>query len=389
MTIRLVDTGWGRELRSALLLDSTALRIICPFIKSGALQRLLNGHRLGSVQVITRFNLADFAEQVSDIDALRALLNLGAQVRGVQNLHAKLYLFGSSCAVPTSANLTSAALDHNHELGFVSQDASIVERCHAYFDDLWARASGNLTIEQLEDWHVEVMGYRASGSPPFRPSGLGDYGASVGLPAIPSMPSSFGADARQAFVKFLGESDDRVPLSSETIAEVRLSGCHWALTYPVSKRPRSVGEGDAMFISRLTRGPNDIRVFGRALALRRHVPGRDDATPEDIARRFWNDRWPHYIRVYHAEFVAGSMENGVSLNELMATLGAASFASTRRNDARGRGNTDPRRAIRQQPAVALSPQGLSWLSTRLHLAFGLHGMVPADDLAKLDWPETT
>ena len=38
-----------------------------------------------------------------------------------------------------------------------------------------------------------------------------------------------------------------------------------------------------IFIARLTNDPNDIRVFGRAIGTR-HVPGRDDATPADIAR---------------------------------------------------------------------------------------------------------
>jgi hypothetical protein len=38
----------------------------------------------------------------------------------------------------------------------------------------------------------------------------------------------------------------------------------------------------------------------------RHVPGGDDATPEDIARRPWKETWPRYIRLHHAEFVAGA-----------------------------------------------------------------------------------
>ena len=82
MTVRLVDTGWGTELTDALRADSSELRIICPFIKVGALDRLLS-HWPGNVQVITRFNLADFAEGVSDVAALRMLLDAGARVRGV------------------------------------------------------------------------------------------------------------------------------------------------------------------------------------------------------------------------------------------------------------------------------------------------------------------
>jgi hypothetical protein len=60
MTIRLVDSGWNQELTNALSADATHLRIICPFIKAGALDRILSGHPK-SIQVITRFNLNDFA----------------------------------------------------------------------------------------------------------------------------------------------------------------------------------------------------------------------------------------------------------------------------------------------------------------------------------------
>ena len=122
MTIRLVDVGWGKELIEALRADASEFKIICPFIKAGALDRLLST-RPKLIQVITRFNLADFADGVSDLAALRRLLIAGARVRGVRDLHAKLYLFGASRAIITSANLTEAALNRNHEFGMVSQDA--------------------------------------------------------------------------------------------------------------------------------------------------------------------------------------------------------------------------------------------------------------------------
>jgi len=117
-----------------------------------------------------------------------------------------------------------------------------------------------------------------------------------------------------------------------------------------------------------------------------HVPGRDDATQEDIAKRSWKVDWPRYVRVHDAEFVSGAVENGVSLNELMDTLKADSFTSTQRNLAAGEGNIDPRKAYRQQPHVELSPQGLSWLSERLEEALISHGRVSAKTLDELDWP---
>ena len=105
-----------------------------------------------------------------------------------------------------------------------------------------------------------------------------------------------------------------------------------------------------------------MRIFGRAIGMK-HRPGRDDATDEDIALRGWKAKWPRYFRVHHAEFVAGTMSNGVSLNEMMAMLGPNSFRPTQRNAAQVSGNTDPRKAYRQQAAVELSDEGCSGLAS--------------------------
>ncbi len=385
MTFRLVDQGWGQVLREAAATDATKLRIICPFIKRGALLHLLDGRPPGTIQVITRFNLSDLADGVSDINALKLLLERGAEVRGVRNLHAKLYLFGDSRAILTSANLTKAALFGNHEFGFVSSEPGITEQCQAYFDGLWRRAGDNLTTERLRDWESQVTRYHAEGGRPGGKTRLGDLGVDIGLPTIPQ-PTGYGsADAPHAFVKFLGYAKNREPLSWATTSEIERAGCHWAVAYPTSKRPTSVKDGALIFIARLTELPNDIRVFGRAIGLA-HRPGRDDATQDDIDLRPWKEKWSRYVRVHDAEFVAGTMANGISLNEMMEALGANAFASTQRNVARGEGNTNPRRAYLQQAAVELSGQGLAWLSERLDAAFEAHGKVPADTLAALDWP---
>ena len=386
MNTRLVDGGWSREISDALRADKSELRIISPFIKAGALDRLLAAEP-AAVSAITRFNLADFAEGVSDIAALRRLLQRGCAVRGIKNLHAKMYLFGSKRAIVTSANLTAAALDRNHEFGIVSEDEDIITACRRYFDDLWLRAGVDLTIAQLDQWDTIVTHHRAKGGRPNRTAGLGDFGVDVGAAQQPPplMPIVV-ADARQAFVKFLGEGNNRAPLSFPTVDEIARAGCHWALAYPAAKRPRAVEDDSLMFIARITREPNDIRVFGRAIGMR-HVPGRDDATPADIADRHWRAKWSRYIRVHHAEFVAGTMANGISLNELMNTLGSNSFESTQRNAEAGEGNIDPRLAYQQQAAVKLSVDGMSWLGERLQAAFDQHGKVPEAELDKLYWPQ--
>ena len=378
--IRLVNAGWGRELTTAIRADPSEVRIVCPFIKKGAFECLLS-HQPGDIQVITRFNLVDFADGVSDVEALRMLLDADASVRGIQNLHAKLYLFGKSRAIITSANLTKAALTQNQEFGVVSEDAAVIAACRNYFDELWQRGcSADLSRDMLDCWAEKVTRYRLASGRPRRARELGDFGAKAGLESPPPVLPSVFANPDQAFVKFLGRSDKRGPVSQAIIKVIEHEGCHRVLAYP--KRPRSVKDDALIFMGRFTDEP-DIRIFGRAVGMKHH-PGRDDASAEAIKRREWREKYSNYIRVYKAEFVAGTIANGISLYELMDALGSDSFASTQRNAARGTGNTNPRRAYGQQPAVELSPQGISWLGERLQAAFDAHGKIPQDTLDQLD-----
>ncbi|MFL5898792.1 MAG: hypothetical protein ACJ76D_10095 [Solirubrobacterales bacterium] len=143
---------------------------------------------------------------------------------------------------------------------------------------------------------------------------------------------------------------------------------------------------DVMFMGHLVSGPNDIKVYGWAVAIA-YEEGRDDASAEEIARRPWLQRWPHFIRVREMEFVDGTLEDGVSLAELMDELGAYAFGPTAENADRGVGNVDPRRSIRQAAAIRLSEAGTSWLQEELELAFRRSGSVRAEEVAGLDWPE--
>ena len=186
MTFRLVDNDWGRELQRALRADSSQLRIVCPFIKSGALSCLLT-LKPERTRVITRFNLDEFALGVSDVGTLGTLLGHGAEVRGIRNLHAKMYLFGESTAIITSANLTDAGLDRNPELGIVTEDPAAITNCVDYFNALWSRGH-ILQPKEAGDWAAAVkarqaLGGRRKGSP-----SLGDFGADIGLTRPPGIP---------------------------------------------------------------------------------------------------------------------------------------------------------------------------------------------------------
>jgi hypothetical protein len=390
-TFRLVDSNWSNEVADAIRADHSALRIVCPFIKRRTAERLLSRGTPTPIEVITRFNLADVCAGVTDLPAIRLLLDNGAHIRGVQNLHAKVYIFGDTRVVVTSANLTESALLRNHEFGFVATDREILQKCRDYFDSLWRRAGPNLAPSRLANWEKKMSQYLATGARLVVPPGFGDEGVDLGItpetdrgPLSPLSPWAF--DAERAFVKFLGEGDNRAERSMSVLEEVKRAGCHWTCAWPKGKRPRRVADGDVVFMGRLVKQPDDVIVFGRAIGVK-HQEGRDDATPAEVQARSWKAKWPHYVRVHHAQFLAGSMSVGVSLGELMATLKAKAFASTKRNAALGVGNTNPRVAFRQQAAVELSEEGFRWLSIRLEKAFAEHGTIPKSVLDGLDWPK--
>ena len=218
------------------------------------------------------------------------------------------------------------------------------------------------------------------------------------IPVSPSDPVNLAkplkvplavANASRAFVKFfgVGTAKGRIDLSERVIKMVRIQECHRVLAYPTGAHPRQVQDGDVVFISRMTKKPNDHRIFGWAVATK-HRDGLDEATDEDIARYSWRKEYGSYIRVdeegFEAEFIDGTMEDGISLYDLMKRLGSDSFASTQRNALAGKGNTDPRKSIARMPHIQLSEKGFAWLTNELQEAFARHGKITMSDIEKPD-----
>jgi hypothetical protein len=383
MNFRLVDSGWLGLLGRALQEENSRVRIICPFIKEQAALRILEHGRPQNLQVITRFDLDAFVEGASDVEALQILQSRGAQIRGIRNLHAKVYLIGSN-AIVTSANLTMQALRRNHEFGFESSDPEIFNTCAKYFEDLWQRAGKSVSRSKLDQWYGKVQHALSLGGGSRPSAKLGDEGTDVGFAQESHNEHDWVAAAEQGFVKFFGEGTNRLDRSYSILSEVERAGCHWACSYP--KRPRRPFDGALMFMGRLVKSPNDILIFGRAVGMQ-HKDGRDDASEADLVQRPWKVHWPYYVRVHDAEFIDGTLSAGISLNELMDALDSDAFGTTQRHAQAGEGgNTSPRAAIMQQPHVELTTEAIAWLNERFEERIARHGKISRKQLAKLDWP---
>lgn len=120
MTVHLHHSNWKNLLCGKKEPVLRELRIMCPFISRKAIRCILSPHNPALVKVVTRFNVKEFCEGVNDLGALEMLLKQGASVRGIRNLHAKLYVFGNERAIITSANLTWAALTKKGIVGGVA-----------------------------------------------------------------------------------------------------------------------------------------------------------------------------------------------------------------------------------------------------------------------------
>lgn len=385
--IRLVDTGWDHELDSALQADHSALRIVCPFIKLRTAERLLRLGVPSPLLVLTRFRGNDFYDGVSDLDALRLLLEHGAIIRGVRHLHAKLYLFGDTRALITSANLTEAALLKNLEFGCAVDEPRMLSTCLQYFNGLWQRAQHDLTLSAVDTMATRVNTALASGTPRHTVAGLPDEGEDLKLLAPPDDSYPWLESSGQAIVKFFGGMKDRWDRKKSIIDHLFASGSHWGCAYANNKPYKKVQDGTVIFIGRVVKNSRDIKIIGRCSGLQ-YQPVRDDASPKDIALRPSLVKRPRIIRVHSPEYVQGIVDNGVSLYDLMKHVGAPIFASTLQNSLSGTGNTDPFKAYQRSSHIELSSEGFARLNGALEAQFARHGKLQETHLRllNLDWP---
>jgi len=385
MAFRIHNKQWHKVFERMASAAQQRAFIVTPFLQRITLENLL-GNCPKEVKLITRFNLDELLRGVSDIKALEYLLNIGAQVKGIRHLHSKVYIFGTSTAIITSANLTQAALYRNAEFGIESDDTEFVKASLAYFESLWKKADSNLDASKLALWKRRIAEGECSGGKDTRGLHLGDYGSDLGFDDS-SETDEFnaigGSLPSQWFIKFFGTSSDRALRDLDVIREVEGSASHQVLSYPKGRRPRQVRDGDLVFIGRLVRDPFDIMIYGRAFSVK-HNPQTDDATAADIKRRQWRRNWPHYVRVSRPEFINGQLGDCVSLYDLMRDLGSDVFASTYAHALRGKGNIDPRKAYLRQASVRLTPYAAQILNTRIEDVFSRLGRITEEELQAVD-----
>lgn len=115
----------------AELKKSKKVRIISPFVTKGIVSKLVA--KKIRLELITRFSESDFIQGVSDLEALEELMIQGVKIKGVKDLHSKVYIFDKS-AIVTSGNLTKGGFRNNYECGILTRDSKLIKDLNNYFD---------------------------------------------------------------------------------------------------------------------------------------------------------------------------------------------------------------------------------------------------------------
>lgn len=358
--IEVIQKNW-LDYFLAELNETKSAYLISPFVTRNIVDHLLkNGS--ANIKLITRFNLNDFRSKVSSLSALKTLVERGAEIKGIKNLHSKIYLFDNKSVIIGSANFTSGGFFNNYEYGIKTTDNNTIIKTATYFNNLWNLSQEILTLNKIEEWENKI---RTSKTVP-KTDELPDYGKTASIQTSTN---------RKYFIKLFGKTEHRVDLNFTSRDEIEGSHCHWALTFSGKKgRPRKYNDGDVVYMARMLHG-TDYAIFGKGIALR-HVDNRDVASDSDIEEIDWKEDWPIYIRVQNTEFVDSSMRNCPKMSELIDNLKYDSFNRTQKRYLEGEEDINVWASLRQQADVQISEIASEWLENKFQEARVKFGTIP-------------
>lgn len=345
------------------------LKLISPFVSDNMVNHLLQKFKGDKIQVITRFNLNDFRSGVSSLKAIEKLLINGVEIKGIQNLHTKMYLFDSKSVIITSANFTSGGFFNNREFGIITDESQVINSAKSYFNELWQIDQNLLKLSVLKDWEIAIKesykNYTFSELPNLR-----DFGSSYTKNVI---------KGRRYFIKFFGLGNDRAEMKTLVEDNIRYGIAHYAISFSKAKndrRPTRYRDGDIVFMAQLSKhNQNDYSIFARGTTVKQDRE-RDVAGLDDFNHVSWTKDWPILVRVKDVQFINGTYADCPRMNNLIFDLDYECFESTLNNYKKNSGNTSPHYALMQKSDVRLSEAGALWMEEKFEKAINKKGIIP-------------
>ncbi|MBD3407880.1 MAG: hypothetical protein GF411_17300 [Candidatus Lokiarchaeota archaeon] len=140
-----ITSPWD-DLFDSLLSESSSFDFLSPFITQNGVEYVTKYDL--KIRGVTVLSPLRFVKGVSDIESINNLLNIGAEMKSINPLHAKVYIFDNR-AVVTSANLTLGGLVRNQEYGLLVSDDRIVRQVRRDFDYLFSNGA-NVDTDTVE-----------------------------------------------------------------------------------------------------------------------------------------------------------------------------------------------------------------------------------------------
>lgn len=338
------------------LTNTKELKIISPFITDNMVTHLLDNWNGNTIKVITRYNLNDFRSGVSSLKALRRLIEGGAEIKGIKDLHSKAYVFDSKSMIITSANFTNGGFFNNYELGIKSESKEQIKETLDYFEKLWSFNNDLLEMSKITEWQKIIAENRITTTG----TNLKDFGTSIIKKVIGN---------KNYFIKFYGRGNNRANWNQNVIDIIDGTHCHFAITFPKGKgdrRPIRYKEGDIVYLARMI-DEQEYAIFGKAIA-RKHDRIRDVASREDKEYIVWKEEFSIYIRVHSGEFLNTTFKNCPKMGILMNELGYECFKKTKERHNKGEENINPRLSLMRKPDIWLSEEGAYWVEQKFQQA---------------------
>jgi phosphatidylserine/phosphatidylglycerophosphate/cardiolipin synthase-like enzyme len=135
--IELIKSPWLNTFRKLLTQTNTEFTFTSPFIKLSVVNLIFECRKSNfSINGLTSFRLRNFERGVSDLGAIKLLFDKQARIKNIANIHSKIYIFDSTAAVISSANLTPGGLIRNVELGVLLRERNVVKELKNYVGNL-------------------------------------------------------------------------------------------------------------------------------------------------------------------------------------------------------------------------------------------------------------
>lgn len=355
MSIHIISKGFGDRFNS--LLDETLMEIniISPFIgrntgKSFAnIIETIDGM---NSNIITRFNREEFIQGASSLDGLERLLQAGAKLYALQNLHTKLYIFDNKSVIMGSANFTFNGFFRNHEFGMCMEDESeFAQECTNYFFGLL-----NKIVKMPEDWEITqekidseriyvnnaIANRRKNDNIP----NIVKWGARIDevtgsqekshsvLPEVDFIEKTLKADPilganSGIWIKFEGGSDNGIP-NDLIYMDRKRDRYEYINRTNFHRRPTGIKNGQTVFMAVISWKDNTNQgvpiIVGYAES--KGFLDSNIMTNSDLRSPDWIKSFPYYIELQNGKFIKAPIKFGISLNDLCRELNTDLYPGT-------------------------------------------------------------